>query len=46
MEADYGDVIPRRDYLTLEAVYKELEEKNTHLEKECKHLKSENRYMI
>ena len=42
MEADYGDVIPRRDYLTLETVYKELDEKNQLLEKELKHFKTEN----
>jgi hypothetical protein len=42
MEADYGDVIPRRDYLTLEAVYKELEEKNSVLDKDYKNVKNEN----
>ena len=42
MEADYGDVIPRRDYLTLEVVYKEMEEKTQILEKDYKHVKSEN----
>ena len=42
MEADYGDVIPRRDYLTLETVYKELEEKKNNLEKDLKHFKHEN----
>jgi hypothetical protein len=42
MEADYGDVIPRRDYLTLEVVYKEMEEKTQILEKDYKHMKTEN----
>jgi len=42
MEADYGDVIPRRDYLALEVVYKEMEEKTQTLEKDNKHMKTEN----
>lgn len=41
MEADYGDVIPRRDYLTLETVYKELEDKNENLEREIKNIRNE-----
>lgn len=41
MEADYGDVIPRRDYLALETVYKELEVKNENLEKEIKNIRNE-----
>jgi hypothetical protein len=43
MEADYGDVIPRRDYLTLEQVYKELESKHQIIEKDYKNSKTENR---
>ncbi|RNA16687.1 Translin-associated factor X-interacting 1 [Brachionus plicatilis] len=41
MEADYGDVIPRRDYLALETVYKELEGKNENLEKEMKNVRND-----
>lgn len=41
MEADYGDVIPRRDYLALETVYQELEAKNENLEKEMKNVRSD-----
>lgn len=32
MEADYGEVVPRRDYLALETVYNELKEKSDTLE--------------
>lgn len=44
MEADYGDVIPRRDYVYLETVFNELTEKHKTLEKDFKQLKTENRY--
>lgn len=42
MEADYNDVIPRRDYLALETVFNELKEKYDNLEKENKSFKTEN----
>lgn len=41
MEADYNDVIPRRDYQALETVYKEIEARNEALEKDNKTLKNE-----
>lgn len=45
MEADYGDVIPRRDYLALEVVYKEIEAKNEIFDKDLKSLKTEHRFL-
>jgi hypothetical protein len=42
MEVDYGDVIPRRDYIALETVYNELVAKGGNLEKDYKTMKFEN----
>lgn len=41
MEADYNDVIPRRDHEKLESKYKESLEINKNLEKELKQMKHE-----
>ena len=41
MEADYGEVVPRRDYLALETVYNEIKEKSDALEQAHTSLKSE-----
>lgn len=42
MEADYNDVIPKRDFVALEASFKELQETNEALDKEFKTIKQEN----
>ncbi len=42
MEADYNDVIPKRDFVALEANFKELQETNETLDKELKTIKQEN----
>lgn len=41
MKADYGDVIPRRDFLMLETKFQEIEEKNETIDKDFKLLKEE-----
>ena len=41
MEADYNDVIPRRDYQALETRFKEIETRNETLEKDNRTLKGE-----
>jgi hypothetical protein len=40
MEADYNDVIPRRDYLALETVFNETRVKYDNLENENKNLQT------
>lgn len=39
MEADYGEVVPRRDYLALETAYNEIKERTDRLESEHSSLK-------
>lgn len=41
MEADYGEVVPRRDYLALETAYNEVKEKSDSLDINYTSLKSE-----
>lgn len=41
MEADYGDVIPRRDFIALENNFNEINARNEVLEKDFKSLKTE-----
>ena len=41
IEADYNDVIPKRDYLALETVYNELKSKNEIVDSEFTKLKHE-----
>jgi hypothetical protein len=43
METDYNDVVPRREYLTLEALHKEAAEKYQNIEKEFKTCREENK---
>lgn len=43
MQADYGDVVPKRDYLTLETVYNELKQKCDSLEKEFSTMETEHK---
>lgn len=44
MEADYGDVIPRRDYVALETVFFEIKEKNENLEMDHTSLQNDYRF--
>jgi hypothetical protein len=44
MEADYNDVIPRRDFEALDAKFKKIEAKYGNLKTEMKALKQEQRY--
>ena len=46
MQADYGDVVPRRDFLMLEAKHTELEEKHNLLQSDFDQLKEEHHTML
>lgn len=46
MEADYNDVIPRRDFEALDAKFKKIEAKYGNLKTEMKALKQEQRYLL
>jgi cell division protein FtsB len=46
MEADYNDVVPRRDFEALDAKFKKLEAKYGHLKTEMKALKQEQKYLF
>jgi len=46
MEADYNDVIPRRDFEALDAKFKKIETKYGNLKTEMKTLKQEQRFLF